>query len=113
MSDCSFTDTARSEYPRQWCTWPVRRDDACSVYTIQPRIGLQCHCIRSRILRLRVCLAATCHLHFWQDDLGLVLPTAVTRKREKRQTARTTQRAAREPLQPVQKSSDGVVSIVW
>ena len=31
----------------------------------------------------------------------------------KQQIARTTQRAAREPLQPVQKSSDGVVSIVW
>ena len=36
-----------------------------------------------------------------------------TPRSSKAETARTTQRAAREPLQPVQKSSDGVVSIVW
>ena len=28
---------------------------------------------------MHVCLAVTCHLHFWQNDRGLLRATAVTR----------------------------------
>ena len=49
---------------------------ARSVYSIQP-------CTRSlhesHTRRVHACLAATCHLHFWQNDRDLLLATAVTR----------------------------------
>jgi len=50
---------------------------ASSVDTIQPCIRLQCHFIQSHIVY--VCLAVTCHLHFWQNDWDLLRATAVTR----------------------------------
>ena len=59
------------------CT--VCRLGACSVYTMQPCTSLQCHFIRSRTRRMPVCLAVTCHLHFWQNDRDLLRATAVTR----------------------------------
>ena len=31
------------------------------------------------IRKVYACLAVTCHLHFWQNDLGLLRATAVTR----------------------------------
>ena len=49
-----------------------------SVYTVQPRISLQCYFIQSRICRVHVCLAVTCHLHFWQNDWALLSASAVT-----------------------------------
>ena len=52
---------------------------ACSVYTIQPRISLQRHFIRSHMRRVLVCLAVTCHLHFWQNVRDVLRATAVTR----------------------------------
>ena len=51
---------------------------ASSVYTIQPCTRLQCHFIQSHIGRVYVCLAVTCHLHFWQNDRDLLCATAVT-----------------------------------
>ena len=36
--------------------------------TIQTCTTLQCHFIQSHIGRVYACLAATCHLHFWQND---------------------------------------------
>ena len=47
---------------------------ARSVYTIQP-----CHFMQSHIRKVYACLAVTCHLHFWQNDRGLLRATAVTR----------------------------------
>ena len=44
---------------------------ASSVYTIQPCTSLQCYFIQSHIRRVYVCLAVTCHLHFWQNDRDL------------------------------------------
>ena len=41
---------------------------AHSVYTIQPCTSLQCHFIPSHLHRVHVCLAVTCHLHFWHND---------------------------------------------
>ena len=49
-------------------TWNCCRLDASSMYTIQPCSSLQCHFIWSHIGRIRVCLALTCYLHFWQND---------------------------------------------
>ena len=37
---------------------------------------LQCHFIQSHIGRVYVCLAVTCHLHFWQNDRDLWRATA-------------------------------------
>ena len=49
---------------------------AHSVYTIQP-----CHFMQSHICKVRVCLAVTCHLHFWQNDRDLLGAAAVTEGR--------------------------------
>ena len=38
-----------------------------------------CHFMQSHIRKMYVCLAVTCHLHFWQNDRDLVRATAVTR----------------------------------
>ena len=46
---------------------------ANSLYTIQPCTSLQCHFIQSHIDRVHVCLAVTCHLHFWQNILGFFM----------------------------------------
>ena len=43
-----------------------------------PFTSLQCHFIRSHTCRVHVCLAGTCHLHFWQNDWDLLHATAVT-----------------------------------
>ena len=37
------------------------------------------HIIRSHILRMHVWLAVTCYLHYWQNGLGLLRATIVTR----------------------------------
>ena len=38
-----------------------------------------CHFMQSHIRKVYACLAVTCHLHFWQNDQGLLCATAVTR----------------------------------
>ena len=48
--------------------WNCCHLGARSVYTIQPCTSLQCHFIQNYMCRGRVCLAVTCHLHFWQND---------------------------------------------
>ena len=50
---------------------------ACSVYTIQP-CTMSHHYMQSHIHRMHVCLAGTCHPHFWQNDQDLLHATAVT-----------------------------------
>ena len=64
-----------------WCHVKCCRFGASSVYTSQPCTKLQCPFIQSHIGRVYVCLAVTCHLHFWQNDRGLLCATAVTRGR--------------------------------
>ena len=61
-----------------WCHMKCCRLGASSVYTIQPCTSLQCLFIQSHIGRLYVCLAVTCHLHFWQNDRDLLRATVVT-----------------------------------
>ena len=38
-----------------------------------------CHFMQNHIRKMQACLAVTCHLHFWQNDLGLLRSAAVTR----------------------------------
>ena len=46
---------------------------------MQPRASLRCHFIWSHRYRMHLCLAVTCHLHFWQNDWDLLHATAVMR----------------------------------
>ena len=46
----------------------------CTQYNHAP-----CHFMQSYIRKVYACLAVTCHLHFWQNDRGLLRATAVTR----------------------------------
>ena len=46
----------------------------CTPYNHAPS-----HFMQNRIRKVYVCLAVTCHLHFWQTDLDLLRATAVTR----------------------------------
>ena len=46
----------------------------CTPYNHTP-----CHFMQSHIRKVYACLAVTCHLHFWQNDRGLLRATAVTR----------------------------------
>ena len=46
----------------------------CTPYNHAP-----CHFMQSHIRKVYVCLAATCHLHFWQNDWDLLRATVVTR----------------------------------
>ena len=52
---------------------PSRRG-LCTPYNRAP-----CHFMQSHIRKVYACLAVTCHLHFWQNDRGLLRATAVTR----------------------------------
>ena len=47
----------------------------CTPYNHAP-----CHFMQSHIRKVYACLAVTCHLHFWQNDRGLLRATAVTRE---------------------------------
>ena len=46
----------------------------CKPYNHAP-----CHFMQSHIRKVHTYLAAICHLHFWQNDRGLLRATAVTR----------------------------------
>ena len=46
----------------------------CTPYNHAP-----CHFMQSHLRKVYACLAVTCHLRFWQNDLGLLRATAVTR----------------------------------
>ena len=45
----------------------------CTSYNHAP-----CHFMQSHICKVHVCLAVTCHLHFWQNDRDLLRATVVT-----------------------------------
>ena len=46
---------------------------------MQPYTSLQCRFIQNHIGKVHVCLAITCHLHFWQNGRDLLCTTAVSR----------------------------------
>ena len=67
-------------YLQRWHGWchmkllPSRRV-LCTPYNHAP-----CHFMQlSHIRKVHACLAVTCHLHYWQNDQGLLRATAVTR----------------------------------
>ena len=73
------------EHPPKWLqrclvvAWLVPRETAAvSVQVLCT--SLQCHVIRSHIRRMHVRLAATCHLHYRQNDRDLLRAAAVTRE---------------------------------
>ena len=66
-------------------TWLVPSEAAaalahvlCIHHRLPPCTSLQCHFMQSHILRVHVCSAVTCHLHFWQNDREYFHSTAVT-----------------------------------
>ena len=60
-------------------TWNCYHLGTCSAYTIQLCISVQSHFIQSHTGRVYVCLAVTCHLHFWRNDRDILCAAAVTR----------------------------------
>ena len=62
-------------YIQRWYeTAAVSAQVLCTPYNHAP-----CHFMESHIRKVYVCLAVTCHLHFWQNDRDLLRATAVTR----------------------------------
>ena len=57
--------------PRE--TVAVSAQVLCTPYNHAP-----CHFMQRHICKVYVCLAVTCHLHFWQNDRDLLHATAVT-----------------------------------
>ena len=57
--------------------WKLLPSWHISVYTIQP-CTMSCYFTQSHICRMHVCLALTCHLHFWQNDWDFSCATVVT-----------------------------------
>ena len=88
MSECRFLYLILCIHPRVVLTarlvitWLFATQNCC-------RLGASCvhhttmhlsrHFMQSHIPRVHVCLAVTCHLHFWQNDRDLLRATAVTR----------------------------------
>ena len=55
-------------------TAAVSAQVVCTPYNHAP-----CYFMQSHIRKVYACLAVTCHLHFWQNDRGLLRATAVIR----------------------------------
>ena len=60
-----------------WCHMKLlpSRCVLCTPYNHAP-----CHFMQSHIHKVYACLAVTSHLHFWQNDRGLLRATAVTQR---------------------------------
>ena len=72
------------EYPlsgvlKRWHGWCHKKLLPSRCILCTPYIHAPCHFMQSHISKVYVCLAVTCHLHFWQNDRGLLHATAVTR----------------------------------
>ena len=85
--------------------WLVPRETAASAQVLcTPYNHAPCHFMQSHIRKVYACLAVTCQLHFWQNDLGFLRATAVTRGwngyRNKTQHRKLTlEKKIRPPLQ--------------
>jgi len=65
-------------YLQHWHGWHhmkllPSRHVLCTPYNHAP-----CHFMQNHIHKVHACLAVTCHLHFWQNDWGLLRAAAVT-----------------------------------
>ena len=76
--------------------WSCCHLSAHSVCTIQPCTSLQ-HFMHSHIWRVHVCLAVTCHLHFWQNHWGPLQATALTQGWNGRPTVQHSLTPCRQP----------------
>ena len=81
---CAFWIATQVVYLQRFLvvTWPVPRKTAAvsarSVYTIQPcTMHHDTSCKATYVRCMRVNLAVTCQLHFWQNDRDLLHATAV------------------------------------
>ena len=74
-----------------------------------------CHFMQSHICNVHACLAVTCHLHFWQNDRGLLHATVVTqgwnRYRNKSQHRKLT--LGKKILQPPLQGSEPATFQSW
>ena len=66
-------------YLQRWHGWCHKKllpsqSVLCTLYN-----HASCHFMQSHICKVYACLAVTCHLHFWQNDRGLLHATVVTR----------------------------------
>ena len=66
-------------YLQRWHSWChmnllLSQRVLCTLYNHAPY-----HFMQSHIRKVYVCLAVTCHLHFWQNDRDLLPASAVTR----------------------------------
>ena len=72
-----------------WCHMKLLPSQCilCTPYNHAP-----CCLMQSHIRKVYACLAATCHLHFWQNDWDLLRATAVTRGWNRYQKKESTQK---------------------
>ena len=68
-----------TEVTHGWCHVKLlpSRHTFCVYHTTMHKFTVSLY--SSRIRRVPVCLAVTCHLHLWQNDRDLLRATAVTR----------------------------------
>ena len=73
---CISTEVVYLQRWHGWCHMKLlpSRHVLCTSYNHAP-----CHFMQSHIRKVHARLAVTCHLHFWQNDQGLLHATAVTR----------------------------------
>ena len=65
-------------YLRCWHGWCHMKLLPSQRVLCSPCNHAPCHFMQSHTRKVHVCLAVTCHLHFWQNDRDLLHPTAVT-----------------------------------
>ena len=66
-------------YLQRWHGWCHKKLLPSRRVLSTPYNHAPCHFMQSHIHKVYVCLAVTCHLHFWQNDRGLLRATAVIR----------------------------------
>ena len=88
---------------------PSRR----TFYVHRPCTSLQCHFMQNHISRAHMCLAVTCHLHFWQNDgdLSLRYPRSLYTERETETDRQTGRQIDRQTDKPIDRMTDRVIKI--
>ena len=64
-------------YLQHWHGWSHMKLLPSGCILCTPHNHAPCHFMQSHICKVYACLAVTCHLHFWQNDRGLLRATAV------------------------------------
>ena len=74
-----FWISTKVVYLQRWHGWCHMKLLPSRHVLCTPHNHVPCHFMQSHIRKVYACLAATCHLHFWQNDLDLLHAAAVTR----------------------------------